>query len=119
MPILCFFFFFFCLFLEIERQENKTLLAKYHIENATNHILTFSLTMEPSDTFAFQGPKQLTVRMLPCTRRSFEYTLLPLTRGLLAIPGLVVYDINYKKILVPLAATPELKVEKKSLLVVC
>lgn len=75
--------------------------------------------MGSSDSFAFQGAKQLTVRMLPFTRRSFEYVLLPLTRGLLAIPSLRVYDVYYKKTLVPLPATAELKIDKKALWVVC
>lgn len=107
---------------DIERSANagvRTLKAIYHIENATTHILNYSLTMGSSDTLAFQGPKQLTVRMLPFTRRSLEYIFMPLTRGLLAIPALKVYDVHYKKTLVPLPATAELKMEKKSLWVLC
>lgn len=75
--------------------------------------------MGSSDSFAFQGPRQLTVRMLPFTRRSLEYVLMPLTRGLLPIPALKVYDVHYKKTLIPLPATSELKIEKKNLWVVC
>ncbi|KAK4158388.1 trafficking protein particle complex subunit 11 [Chaetomidium leptoderma] len=47
------------------------------IENASNHFLTFGLAMEPSEQFAFSGPKQTTVSLLPVSRRSVEYRLLP------------------------------------------
>ncbi|KAL2261017.1 hypothetical protein VTK26DRAFT_4797 [Humicola hyalothermophila] len=50
------------------------------IENASNHFLTFGLSMEPSDQFAFAGPKQTTLNLLPVSRRSVEYRLLPLDR---------------------------------------
>lgn len=107
--------------LDIEREnsETGTIFANYHLENATGHILTYSLTMGASDSFAFQGPKQLTIRMLPYTRRSIEYVFLPLNRGLLAIPTLKVFDVNYKKTLVPLPATEELTIDKKYLWIHC
>ncbi|KAL2133719.1 hypothetical protein VTI74DRAFT_1845 [Chaetomium olivicolor] len=48
------------------------------IENASNHFLTFGLSMEPSEAFAFSGPKQTTLNLLPVSRRGVEYRLLPL-----------------------------------------
>lgn len=47
------------------------------IENPSNHFLTFGLAMEPSESFAFSGPKQTTASLLPVSRRSVEYRLLP------------------------------------------
>lgn len=51
------------------------------IENGSGHFLTFGLAMEPSEQFAFSGPKQTTVNLLPVSRRSVEYRLLPLLAG--------------------------------------
>lgn len=51
------------------------------IENGSNHFLTFGLSMEPSEQFAFSGPKLTTVSLLPVSRRSVEYRLLPLSGG--------------------------------------
>ncbi|KAL2266132.1 hypothetical protein VTJ83DRAFT_5484 [Remersonia thermophila] len=46
------------------------------IENASTHFLTFGLSMEPSEMFAFSGPKQTTLSLLPVSRRSVRYRLL-------------------------------------------
>ncbi|KAL1860478.1 hypothetical protein VTK73DRAFT_7309 [Phialemonium thermophilum] len=70
------------------------------IENASNHFLTFGLTMEPSDHFAFSGPKQTTLHVLPVSRRSASYRLVPLgSRGMWVRPGLVVRDKYFQKVL--------------------
>ena len=47
------------------------------IENASNHFLTFGLAMEPSEAFAFSGPKLTTASLLPVSRRAVQYRLLP------------------------------------------
>ncbi len=69
------------------------------IENASNHFLTFGLAMEPSDEFAFSGAKQITVHVLPMSRRFVTYRLLPLVRGAWIKPGLVVRDKYFQKVL--------------------
>jgi hypothetical protein len=69
------------------------------IENVSNHFLTFGLTMEPSDEFAFSGSKQTTLHLLPVSRRSTTYRLLPLVRGTWIKPGLVVRDKYFQKVL--------------------
>ncbi|CAI4217514.1 unnamed protein product [Parascedosporium putredinis] len=51
------------------------------IENPSGHFLTFGLTMEPSDEFAFSGAKKTTVHVLPVARRTVSYRVLPLVRG--------------------------------------
>ncbi|KAH6616984.1 Gryzun, putative trafficking through golgi-domain-containing protein [Chaetomium tenue] len=51
------------------------------IENASNHFLTFGLAMEPSEAFAFSGPKLTTASLLPVSRRVVEYRLLPFEVG--------------------------------------
>ncbi|KAL2162160.1 hypothetical protein VTH06DRAFT_7073 [Thermothelomyces fergusii] len=51
------------------------------IENASAHFLTFGLSMDPSEHFAFSGPKQTTLNLLPVSRRAVEYRLLPVGRA--------------------------------------
>ena len=89
--------------------DNKPLVVlRVVIENASNHFLTFGLTMEPSDEFAFSGPKQTTVNLLPVSRRSVTYRLLPLMEikeegqgggGTWIKPGLIVRDKYFQKVL--------------------
>ncbi|KAI0421624.1 Gryzun, putative trafficking through golgi-domain-containing protein [Xylaria grammica] len=69
------------------------------IENPSSHFLTFGLTMEPSDEFAFSGAKTTTVNVLPIARRSITYRLLPLVRGAWIRPTLVVRDKYFQKVL--------------------
>ncbi|KAL2890781.1 glutathione transferase omega-1 [Ceratocystis lukuohia] len=69
------------------------------IENASGHFLTFSLTMDPSDQFAFSGPKMTTLNVLPASRRTVNFRLFPMVSGTYIRPALVVKDKYYQKIL--------------------
>jgi len=86
------------------------------IENPSNHFLTFGLTMEPSDAFAFSGAKQTTVHLLPMSRRTTRYRLLPLVAGAYVRPGLVVRDKYFQKVL-RIIPTEGMKIDKDGLLV--
>ncbi|UKZ50200.1 hypothetical protein TrVGV298_004457 [Trichoderma virens] len=86
------------------------------IENPSSHFLTFGLAMEPSDAFAFSGSKQTTVHLLPMSRRTKTYRLLPLTRGVYIRPGLVVRDKYFQKVL-RVIPTEGMKIDKDGLLV--
>jgi hypothetical protein len=50
----------------------------YTLENPTTHFLTFDLNMEISDTFAFSGPAVRTLNLLPLSRESIRFILLPM-----------------------------------------
>jgi hypothetical protein len=82
------------------------------IENASNHFLTFGLTMEPSEEFAFSGSKQTTLHLLPVSRRSITYRMLPLVRGSWVKPALVVRDKYFQKVL-RVIPTEGMKLEKE------
>lgn len=70
------------------------------IENPSNHFLTFGLSIEPSDDFAFSGSKSTALNVLPVARRTVTYRLLPLVGGGEWIkPQLVVRDKYFQKIL--------------------
>jgi trafficking protein particle complex subunit 11 len=91
-------------------------LLSVTIENPSNHFLTFGLTMNPSDEFAFSGGKQVTMNLLPVSRRSTTYRLLPLVRGQWIRPGLVVKDKYFQKILRAIP-TEGMKLDKEGFLV--
>ncbi|EFX03402.1 hypothetical protein CMQ_5452 [Grosmannia clavigera kw1407] len=86
------------------------------IENASGHFLTFGLTMEPSDEFAFAGAKLTTVHVLPVSRRTATYRLLPLVHGAWIRPTLVVRDKYFQKVL-RILPTEGLKADKEGILV--
>lgn len=48
---------------------------QYVLENPTNYFLTFSVVMEASEGFAFSGPKQTVVQVLPVARVALGYRL--------------------------------------------
>lgn len=86
------------------------------IENASNHFLTFGLTMEPSEEFAFSGSKQTTMHVLPVSRRSTTYRLVPLIRDAWIRPSLVVRDKYFQKVL-RVISTEGMKQDKDGFLI--
>ncbi|CAN6640603.1 hypothetical protein TRVA0_018S01090 [Trichomonascus vanleenenianus] len=99
----------------------------YYIENATGHILTYAVTMGSSALFAYQGPKNVSLRVLPYTRRKLEYLLLPLLNGallqssdssrMLKLPQMKIHDTFFKRTLVIVPAHGALRADKQDLFV--
>ena len=85
---------------------------KYMIENPSSYNLSFSLTMETSDEFAFSGAKNVVVQLLPLSRQSFWYNLLPLIRGAWISPQFRAYDTQFHKLL-RIRGTEGMRDEKK------
>lgn len=50
--------------------------VSYHLENPSTHFLTFALTMEASEHYAFSGPKYRTLSLAPLSRHWVDYRLL-------------------------------------------
>lgn len=71
----------------------------YTIENSSMHFLTFGVAMNASENFAFSGPKQATVQLLPLSRRTLCFALLPVVRGAWVRVGFVVRDRYFQKVL--------------------
>ncbi|PSR76630.1 Gryzun, putative trafficking through golgi-domain-containing protein [Coniella lustricola] len=93
------------------------LLLDITIENPSNHFLTFGLTMDPSDEFAFSGAKQTTLNLLPISRRTVVYRMLPLVKGGSWIrPNLTVRDKYFQKVL-RIVPTEGMKTNKDGFLV--
>lgn len=71
----------------------------YTLENPSMHILTFSLSMEASEEFAFSGPKNSTVRLLPLSRNTIKYNIFPAKQGIWLKPSFKCLDLGFGKVL--------------------
>lgn len=89
---------------------------EYTLENPSTHFLTFNLIMEASEQFAFSGPKTTVVQLVPLSRHTVRYNILPAKRGLWIQPQLVVVDTYFNKTLRVLP-TGEMRADKKGILV--
>lgn len=91
----------------------------YTLENPSMYFLTFTITLESSEDFAFSGPKTTTIQLVPLSRTSLKYKLLPSAsaagknakgRSVAAVggvwirPNLVVMDVVFNKTLRVLGA---------------
>ena len=87
------------------------------IENPSNHFLTFGITMEPSEKFAFSGVKQSTLQLVPLSRKTIRFRLLPSVRGEWIGPvHCVIRDRYFQKVL-KIAPTEGMKVDKEGILI--
>lgn len=105
------------------------LTLSYTIENPSLHFLTFGIVMNLSEHFGFSGIKQGTVQLLPLSRRTVRFRLLPLIdvsegdssadgdgKGQWVKVNFVVRDRYFQKILKPVA-TEGLRTDKEGILV--
>nr|POE74835.1 hypothetical protein CFP56_37366 [Quercus suber] len=92
-----------------ENSLNGFVTLRYHLENPSMHFLTFALTMDASEDFAFSGPKYRTLSLAPMSRHYVEYLILtheeaasvqntgPPSEGRWIWPSLQVVDSYYQK----------------------
>ncbi|KAF2632227.1 hypothetical protein BU25DRAFT_358982 [Macroventuria anomochaeta] len=71
----------------------------YTLENPTMHFLTFEFNMEASEEFGFSGPKLRVVHLLPMSRQTVRYNILPMAKGAWIVPNLKVIDRYFNKTL--------------------
>ena len=69
----------------------------YVIENPSMYALPFQLTMDISEEFAFSGPKNITVELVPLSRHKVRYAILPRVKGLWISPQFRVFDTHFQK----------------------
>ncbi|GES65143.1 Gryzun trafficking through golgi-domain-containing protein [Aspergillus terreus] len=86
----------------------------YTLENPSTHFLTFNLTMEASEHFAFSGPKTMVVQLVPLSRHTVRYNLLASKRGQWIQPQLLVVDTYFNKTLRVLP-TEDMRSDKKGI----
>ena len=84
----------------------------YVIENPSMYTLPFLLTMDTSEEFAFSGPKNVTVHLVPLSRHDIHYTILPFVKGTWISPQLKVFDTHFQKSL-RINATEGMRSDKK------
>lgn len=84
----------------------------YVIENPSVYALPFQLTMDISEEFAFSGPKNIAVELVPLSRHNVQYTILPLVKGLWISPQFRVFDTHFQKSL-KVNATEGMRGDKK------
>ncbi|KAI4128739.1 MAG: hypothetical protein LQ338_002582 [Usnochroma carphineum] len=72
---------------------------EYTIENPSTHVLNFDISMETSDEFVFSGPKTTSLQLVPVSRHTLEYRIVPLVRGKWITPGLRVLDTHFNQVL--------------------
>jgi trafficking protein particle complex subunit 11 len=91
---------------------------QYTIENPSMHYLTFNLTMESSDEFAFSGPKATSFSLVPISRRHVAFRILAHQPGRWVRVGLAVVDAYFNKALRVSAASGGVRSDgKRGLLV--
>nr|OQO23157.1 hypothetical protein B0A51_09643 [Rachicladosporium sp. CCFEE 5018] len=91
------------------RDTGADVVLQYHLENPSSHFLTFAVTFEANDDFAFSGPKHRALSLAPLSRHRIDYNLLvhgaldavkgPGGPGRWIYPGLQVVDSYYQKTL--------------------
>ncbi|KAI7377245.1 hypothetical protein KC328_g14506, partial [Hortaea werneckii] len=95
---------------EDDASDEDQVILQYHLENPSSHFLTFALTMEASDAFAFSGAKYRALSIAPLSRLRVDYRLVVHDRdedrghedrdnGLWVWPVLQVVDSYYQKTL--------------------
>ena len=71
----------------------------YTLENPSLHMLTFAIIMEADEDYAFSGAKSFNSQLLPTSRHTFKYRILPTIRGKWINPTLRVTDVNFNQTL--------------------
>jgi trafficking protein particle complex subunit 11 len=61
---------------KVSQAQSGLVQLQYTIENPSMHYLTFNLTMESSDEFAFSGPKATSFSLVPISRRTVDFRVL-------------------------------------------
>ena len=69
------------------------------LENPSMHFLSFQISLDPNDDFAFSGDKIKMLNLVPMSRRSLRYVLSPWVKGAWIKPVLRVVDSHYDKVL--------------------
>jgi len=68
--------------------------VNFELANSTDEVQDYALTMDPSDSFMFSGPKNLRLRVFPRDTCRVRYTLYPLLAGSLALPRLKILPLT-------------------------
>jgi len=99
-----------------QQDEDGAFVLEYMFENPSMHLLSLSISMEPSGEYAFSGAKQTALQILPISRHKLRYILQPLVHGVFIQPQLKVIDTYFKQVLQPIS-TGDLKSDANGVLI--
>lgn len=99
-----------------EKRKNGIIHLEYIIENPSMYVLEFNLTMETSEEFAFSGVKTTSLQLIPLSRHTVWYNLLPLVTGTWISPQFRVVDLHFNKTL-KIHATEGIKSDVRGILI--
>ena len=88
----------------------------YTLENPSMYALTFHLTMESSEEFAFSGPKATSVQLIPLSRHTIRFNILPMAKTTWIRPYLRVVDQQFNQTL-RVQATGQIQSDSKGILI--
>lgn len=102
----------------VRQEQRKTgiIHLEYIIENPSMYVLEFNLTMETSEEFAFSGVKTTSLQLIPLSRHTVWYNLLPLVTGTWISPQFRVVDLHFNKTL-KIHATEGIKSDVRGILI--
>lgn len=86
------------------------------MENPSMHFLSFNISLEPDETFAFSGPKLATKHLAPMSRHTIRYNVLPFDPNTPIQPEFKVVDIHYNKSL-HINPTGDIQLNDKGILI--
>ena len=84
---------------QLPSDKEGTTVVEYVLENPSMHFLTFSLSVEPNEEFAFSGPKTSKLNLTPLSRHGVKYLFAPYTKGARISPEVRVVDLYFNKVL--------------------
>lgn len=99
-----------------EQRKTGIIHLEYIIENPSMYVLEFNLTMETSEEFAFSGVKTTSLQLIPLSRHTVWYNLLPLVTGTWISPQFRVVDLHFNKTL-KIHATEGIKSDVRGILI--
>ena len=100
----------------LEKAKPGKVHVDYVIENPSMHVLSFSVTMDANEDFAFSGPKATSLQLVPYSRHAIRYTLLPFVHGRWIEPQVKIIDEHWHKTL-KVNATGDMKGGKRGILI--
>lgn len=104
---------------EVSFDHTNPLIAyfSFMIENPSHHFLSFGLFMESSENFAFSGPKQGILQLLPLSRKRIQFQILPYTRGKWLGPiQCIIRDRYFQKVL-RIIPTDGMMIDKEGIMI--
>ncbi|KAK5327499.1 hypothetical protein LTR93_002883 [Exophiala xenobiotica] len=85
----------------------------FTIENPSMHFLTFNVSLDASEDFAFSGPKACSLSLVPISRQTLTYRILPNKKDEWIAIHLNVVDAYFGQALKVLPGADNVKVDKK------